>query len=356
MSGVNEGGTPLAVSAEEAKEVGVEAFVFLYPLVTMEITRRQMTNLPAGQKPGFGPVGEFAHIREFPPAEFKAVVRPNFDTLYSIAWLDLTDEAMIVSVPDTDGRYYLLPLYDMWTDAFAVPGTRTSGSQAADYALVPPAWHGTVPEGVRVIRAPTPHVWIVGRTQTNGPADYEAVHAVQDGFAITPFSCWGQGAERVEAQIDPNVDMDTPPLNQVNSMTAADYFSLAAELLKLHPPHLSDWSTVERMRKIGLRPGESFDFDRLDPAVQTALQGVPAQALKLMQATLPRLAKVVNGWQMNHRLDRRLRQLLPQARDRLDGRVGCKPTGRRHLPAQCRRCRRPAAGRRARLSPSLREG
>ena len=96
----------------------------------MEVTRRQMTNLPAGTKPGFGPTGEFAHIREFPPADFKAVVRPNFDTLYSVAWLDLTEEPMIVSVPDTDGRYYLLPLYDMWTDAFAVPGKRTSGTQA----------------------------------------------------------------------------------------------------------------------------------------------------------------------------------------------------------------------------------
>ena len=110
MSHVTAVGTSPAVSAAEAQTIGIEAYIYLYPLVTMEVTRRQMTNLPAGTKPGFGPMCEFAHIREFPSADFKAVVRPNFDTLYSVAWLDLTEEPMIVSVPDTDGRYYLLPL------------------------------------------------------------------------------------------------------------------------------------------------------------------------------------------------------------------------------------------------------
>ena len=129
MSQVTDSDAPPAVSAADAQTIGIEAYIYLYPLVTMEITRRQMTNLPAGTKPAFGPMGEFAHVREFPPADFKAVVRPNFDTLYSAAWLDLTEEPMIVSVPDTDGRYYLLPLYDMWTDAFAVPGQRRLDGQ-----------------------------------------------------------------------------------------------------------------------------------------------------------------------------------------------------------------------------------
>lgn len=299
MSQVTDLGANPAVSAAEAEAIGVEAYVYLYPLVSMEITRRQMTNLPAGKRPGFGPMGEFAHIREFPPADFKAVVRPNFDTLYSSAWLDLTEEPMIVSVPDTDGRYYLLPLYDMWTDAFAVPGKRTSGTEAAGYAVVRPGWQGTVPDGVEVIRAPTSYVWIIGRTQTNGPADYDAVHAVQDGFAITRLSDSGHDRSPVAAETDPSVDMQTPALQQVNAMSAAEYFGLAAELLKLHPPHVTDWSTVARIRKIGLRPGDGFEFDSLDPAVRSALQDVPAAALKLMQATFPRLAKIVNGWQMN---------------------------------------------------------
>jgi hypothetical protein len=299
MSAVRQTGNQASTSAAEVTAIGIEAYVFAYPLVLMELTRRQMTNLPVGQKPGFGPTGAFVHVREFPPAEFRAVVRPNFDTLYSVAWLDLTGEPVIISVPDTAGRYYLLPLLDMWTDAFAVPGSRTTGTGAADFAVVPEGWRGDLPEGVEPIPSPTPYVWVIGRTQTNGPEDYEAVHAVQDGFAITPLSRWGQGAEPVEARIDPSVDMETDPLRQVNDMSAREFFALAGELMKRHPPHVTDWSAVARMRRIGLRAGERFDLDALTPDVRQALEPVPGEAQRLMQATLPRLAKIVNGWQMN---------------------------------------------------------
>jgi hypothetical protein len=179
------GRTEAGLSEDEARVLGVEAYLYLYPLVTMELTRRQTTNLAAGERPGFGPMGTFSHVREFPSAEFKAVVRPNFDTLYSSAWLDLTGEPMIVSVRDSHDRYYLLPMYDMWTDAFAVPGKRSTGTQTAEYLVVPPGWAGQVPDEMSVIQAPTAYVWIIGRTQTNGPADYDAVRQVQDGFAIT---------------------------------------------------------------------------------------------------------------------------------------------------------------------------
>jgi hypothetical protein len=288
-----------SITAEEAHAIGVEAYVYFYPLITMETTRRQMTNLEAGKKVGFGPMNAFTHVREFPSADFRAVVRPNFDTLYSAAWLDLTREPLVVSVPDTGGRYYLLPLYDMWTDSFCVPGKRTSGTGAHDYAIVPPGWTGTVPDGVEVVHSPTATVWIIGRTQTNGPADYDAVHEVQDGFKIVPLSRFGSEPEPVVARNDPSVDMDTEPLKQVNGMSADAYFAEAARLLKLHPPHVTDWSTIERIRRIGVVPGETFDFAALQPEVRAGLEGVPADALALMQSTLPRLAKVTNGWQMN---------------------------------------------------------
>ncbi|MEA2306052.1 MAG: hypothetical protein QOH43_3332 [Solirubrobacteraceae bacterium] len=299
MHAVSQRATATAVSAEEAHAIGVEAYVYLYPLVVMELTRRQMTNLPPGQKPGFGPMNAFTHVREFPPADFKAVVRPNFDTLYSVAWLDLSTEPLIVSVPDTGGRYYLLPLYDMWTDAFAVPGKRTSGTGAASYALIPPGWTGVLPAGIEAIESPTSGVWIVGRTQTNGPGDYDAVHEVQDGMSITPLSRWGQAPAPPEVAVDPAVDMETPPPQQVDAMSAVDFFDLASALMKPHPPHLTDWSVLARMRRIGLRPGEGFSAERLDPDVAAALKDVPAEAQRLMRDKLPTLARVVDGWQMN---------------------------------------------------------
>jgi hypothetical protein len=244
-------------------------------------------------------MGEFAHVREFPTADFKTVVRPNFDTLYSSAWLDLTREPMVVSVPDAHSRYYLLPILDMWTDVFAVPGKRTTGTQPGRYAVIPPAWRGELPAGVEAIQAPTAYAWIIGRTQTNGPADYDAVHQIQDGFSIEPLSRLNQGPVPAESHPDPAVDMQTPPLDQVNAMSARDYFALAAELMKLHRPHVTDWSMLARMRRIGVRPGETFDYSALDQSTRAALDSAPGEAVNLLRETLPRLAKVVNGWQMN---------------------------------------------------------
>jgi len=129
-------------SAFDPGQLGVEAYLYLYPLVTMEVSRRQMTNIAAGKLPGRAPMGQFAHVPAFPAADFRAVVRPNFDTLYSSAWLDLSGGPVVVSLPDTGGRYYVFPVYDMWTDAFAAPGWRTTGTGEQHYALVPPGWPG----------------------------------------------------------------------------------------------------------------------------------------------------------------------------------------------------------------------
>jgi hypothetical protein len=291
-------GTPASITEQEARALGVEAYLYFYPLVTMDLTRRQMTNLQPGTKPGWGPMNSFSHMRAFPDAASRAVVRPNFDALYSIAWLDLTAEPMILSAPDTDGRYYLLQLLDMWTDVFAAPGKRTSGTTAGYFGVVPPGWHGQLPPGVEKIEAPTPYVWIGGRTRTNGPPDYAAVHRIQDGYTVTPLSQWGKQPRPARFTPDPTVDMQTEPLRQVNSMAAADFFAYAAELLKLHAPHPTDWSILTRMRRVGIEVGQSFAFEHLPLTVQHALAGVPAEALKKMRTKVPTIGRLVNGWSM----------------------------------------------------------
>jgi hypothetical protein len=287
------------VTEQEAYEIGVEAYTYFYPLVLMDVTRRQAVNIEPGKMIGRGPMNVFTHARMFPPADFRDVVRVNFDTLYSIAWLDLTKEPMVVSAPDTQGRYYLLPMLDMWTDVFASPGKRTTGTQAVSFALVPPGWRGELPQGVERIDAPTPYVWIIGRTQTNGAKDYDAVRKVQDGYAITPMSQWGKTPEPVKAVIDSTVDMKTAPMLQVNAMAPGQFFAAAAELLKVNPPHITDQPIVARMQRIGIVPGQSFVLEKADPAVKAALERAAPDALKAVQTKIPTLARVTNGWQMN---------------------------------------------------------
>jgi hypothetical protein len=289
-----------APKASDVRDIGISAYTYLYSMVTMEITRLQATNIEAGKESGKGPMNTFSHFRAFPDADFKVVVRPNFDTLYSSAFLDLSSGPIVVSAgADTDGRYYELPMYDMWTDAFAVPGQRTSGTEAGSWAVVPPGWSGILPEGVGRIDAPTPTIWIIGRTQTNGPADYPVVHKIQDGFTLTPLASWGGGggAPASVAAVDPSVDMTTPPLDLVNGMSAETYFDLALRLLAVHPPHATDWSLIAQMSRIGLKAGATFAD--LDSDVQAALKDVPAAALAEMQRAFPWIARVVNGWQMN---------------------------------------------------------
>src|SRR5215475_7136692 len=287
------------IDEQQAYEIGIEAYTYLYPLVLMDATRRHTVNVEAGKAFGRGPMNTFTHVPTFPPADFRDVVRPNFDTLYSIAWLDLTKEPMVVAAPDTQGRYYMLPMLDMWTDVFACPGKRTTGTGAGRFAIVPPGWQGKLPGDVQRIDAPTPYVWIIGRTQTNGSKDYEAVHQVQAGYTITPLSRLDVAPQPVRAIIDPTVDMKTPPMAQVDSMAASKYFAYAAELLKVNPPHGTDQPILARMRQIGMESGKSFDLGKADPAVMRALERAAPDALEAMRAKTPTLARVVNGWQMN---------------------------------------------------------
>jgi hypothetical protein len=283
-------------AAQDEQTIAQQAYVYLYPLILMDVTRKQLLNLDPKISPLGGTANAFTHIRAFPTADMRFVVRPNFDTLYSTAWLDLTSGPVVVSTADTGGRYFLLPMLDMWTDVFAVPGRRTSGTGAANFAVVPRGWAGHPPPDVERIDAPTPYAWIIGRTQTNGVQDYAAVHKVQDGYTITPLADWGKARRKTEQEIDPTVDTKTEPLRQVNKMPALDYFKYGAELMKQNPPHVTDWSIVARMKRIGLEPGKSFDASSVSADVLT--QGAAA-GLRLMREKIPTIARVTNGWQMN---------------------------------------------------------
>ena len=180
------------LSERDAHEIGVEAYVFGYPLVTMEMTRRVMTNTvkPEGSH---APMGQFYHSRTYPNASFRDVTAPNADTLYSTAWVNLSSEPYILSIPDEKERYFLMPMLAGWTDVFAVPGTRTTGTAAQKYGITGPGWKGTLPPDVKEHKSPTNLVWILGRTYSSGtPEDFKEVHAIQDQITVfrRPTSLW----------------------------------------------------------------------------------------------------------------------------------------------------------------------
>jgi hypothetical protein len=229
-----------AQSAEEVSRIGRAAYVYGYPLVTMELTRRVMTNT-ASVSDKAAPMGQFRNLRTYPDAAFRAVTAPNADTLYSTAWLDLTKEPYILSLPDEEGRYYLMPMLSGWTDVFASPGKRTTGTGAQKFAITGPGWQGDLPDGVKQIEAPTNMVWILGRTYCTGTAeDYSAVHALQAQYELVPLSAYGKTYTPPKGKVGPKIDMQTAVRDQVNRLPASEYFALLAELMKSNPPAAAD--------------------------------------------------------------------------------------------------------------------
>ena len=274
------------LSEQEAYAIARDAYIYAYPLVLMDVTRQQLTNYaePSGA-PGQGPPNRFMHLREFPDPKFKIVIRPNADTLYSSAWLDLKPEPVVLSVPATD-RYFMLPMLSMWSDVFAVPGTRTTGPNSARTFLVTgPGWSGSVPTGMEVIKSPTRYVWFIGRTQTNGKADYDNVRKIQDGYKLTLLSGWGK-ADYVppKGTVDASVDMTTPPPVQVDRMNAATFFARFAEVLKDDPPNAADYPTLHRLERIGIKVGQSFDLNAATARIKQAVERATSSAKQLLAA------------------------------------------------------------------------
>ncbi len=279
----------MSMLSADPRSLSYDAYTYLYPLVMMEVSRRQGINIEPDTKPGFGAPNEFHHIRAFPPAEFRAVVRPNFDTLYSSVWLDLTSGPVIVRTADTGDRYFMLAMLDMWTDVFANPGKRTTGTGAQSFAVVGPGYTGEVPDADGVIHAPTPWVWIIGRTQTNGPDDYAAVHAVQDGYTITPVN-------PREHTIDPNVDTTSEPLRLVNGMSAVEFFTYASEALLVNPPHAADFSVLARIANLGIVPGKPFDPSGMDAAALREIEAGAVAAREAITGNISGFGTRVDGW------------------------------------------------------------
>jgi hypothetical protein len=286
------------VGADEAREIARDAYIYAYPLVLMEVSRRVLTNTDApNPATTSAPINQFSHLRAFPDASFTDVVRPNADTLYSSMFFDVTKEPLVIDVPDSGGRYYLLPMLDMWTDIFASPGKRTTGTEAQKFAIVGPRWEGRLPQGVAEIRSPTGVGWMIGRTQTNGKADYDAVHKFQAGLTATPLSRYAKAYTAPKGAVNPQQSMSAP-VEQVEKMDAATFFATFADATKSNPPHDNDYPILARMKRIGIEPGTLIDLRSMPQQIRTALEQAPREAMDQVKSAMDRSSRIANGWQM----------------------------------------------------------
>ncbi|SDA92324.1 DUF1254 domain-containing protein [Sinorhizobium sp. NFACC03] len=290
--------SPLIDPVEAADDfwLAVEAYIYGYPLVTKEMTRRVVTNVaqPEGSK---GPMGHIIKLREYPNASFKDVTAPNADTLYTTAFVDVGKEPWVLSIPDMKDRYFLFPMLDGWTTVFQVPGKRTTGDGAQSYAITGPGWQGTIPDGVTEYKSATSIVWILGRIYCDGsPEDYAAVHALQDQCKLSPLSAYGKDWTPPAGKIDPTIDMKTAVREQVNRMDAVEYFTLLRDLMKTNPPTAADAEAVAKFAEIGIVPGKDFDKSKLDAAFISRIPAMAFHRIMLHFKFSDGNVQDINGW------------------------------------------------------------
>lgn len=268
----------------DLSKIAESAYIFAYPLVLIETTR-------AGQ-----PTNVFTHVPQFPRPDTRKVVRPNADTLYTMAWIDLAKEPVLIYVPDSGGRFYLLQFMDAWSETFANPGKRTTGTAERWIAFTGPEWSGKLPDKVTRYQAPTNIVWLLGRTQTNGVSDYDNVHAFQRGMKIMPLSAYPNGEQKVASALAFGKSGDVTPPERVKAMAPVEFLTAFAQAMKANPPHSADASLVAELVHIGIVPGEDFSVSNLAPEqLQAVNEGVRAASARV-ESFADKSHPVKPGW------------------------------------------------------------
>jgi hypothetical protein len=282
----------LFLSGSPKQKIVREAYIYGYPLVTMDMTRRQQTNVRVPDD-AHAPMGQLIKMRAYPAVDNKGAAAPNADTMYTMVWYDLSTEPWVFSIPDMGDRFYIMPMLSSFNEVFHVAGSRATGGKAQKFVITGPGWSGAIPAGLTQVKSPTALVWICGRIYCTGtPEDYKAVHALQDQYESGPLSAYGKSYTPPAGLMDETFDMKKAVRKQVNDLPLDEFFSYFAKLLKTNPPKPQDAPIVVRMAKIGIVPGQEFDRAKL-PVLGHKLD--PKVALLEMVETM-KAKKPVNGW------------------------------------------------------------
>ncbi|OLN26948.1 DUF1254 domain-containing protein [Desulfosporosinus metallidurans] len=270
---------------ERAFELGKQAYLYGCPIVIMEDTMRSLMSL----KP-FS-YNEYIHNKRLSKPKDRQVVAPNNDTLYSSAWLDLAAEPIVMHLPHTNGRYYVMALYDMYTNNFYCVGQRVTGTNEGDYVIVGPQWKGSLPEELKAIKAPTNNVWIIGRILVNGVEDLPDVNALQKQFTLIPLSKFLNG-DYSSSPMSENERLLNPDSDVPDELKFWEKLRVA---LKNNPPQEDEAGLINTFAEIGLTADIS-PFTKLDPAFARGLIRAEKATKESIDKSTKNQGTVINGW------------------------------------------------------------
>lgn len=255
---------------QRALKLGVQAYVYGYPLLDTNRVFLTSTSVNVPNGKGGGPVNEFSHFRRLTDPADKTVVAPNHDTLYSMAWLDLSRQPVVLHMPVVKKRFVVFELVDPYTTNFALIGS--VGFGPGDYAIVPPGWHGTLPRRVKRVNSPYTRVWVIGRTYIQGAADTPNVVRIQNQYAITPLNKWGTNYKPKRPQ---HINLKTHDYKVPGTAPGQDplaFFDALGDQLNRFPPPAADAQLLRALRTVGIGPG-------LHPSSDSALSAATLRGL-----------------------------------------------------------------------------
>jgi hypothetical protein len=279
-----------------AYHVGVLAYLYGYPLVDMHKQMFNETRRVSPDQQTYAPVNRFYRfpnlVTPTTGGNFRA---PNNDTLYYTAWFDISDEPLILHLPDTSGRYYTIAVTNQYAEVVHV-GRRTMGTDEKYVALVAPHWQGELPDGVVAVPTETNEGWLLGRMLVDGPRDFDAAKALVDATWAASLSEFAIGrrpglpAEKIAEAIDPMLDLR--------------FFQIMNQQLKRLPPRPQEAALMAQFDAIGVGPNVDFDPQSLDEDVRAGLLQAIEEGAAMVQASTQRTIPDFNGWMISKDIGR----------------------------------------------------
>jgi len=270
-------------------EVAAEAYIYLYPIVVMEITRQKY----AAKTQSPHDANLLSHSRTLANDKWRSVARTNIDTLASGVWLDLSKTSATMTIAKSQLRFYMYQFLDMWTDTYAVVGSRTVGNEMVRLRIAHCADTAVKSDDVDfLIKSPTPTTWIIGRTYPNGDTDLADAHQHQDGVIIK----YDQPDQVRDINQQITFAANVPPVEQATKLTGAEFFELASRLVAQQGVHLTDGSMSLQLRSLGFKVGELYKYENQPALVKVAINQAPKRAATALKSVSNSYRQTGSGW------------------------------------------------------------